>query len=392
MGERAIVIVLDSVGIGELPDSHLYGDEGSNTLKNTALAVGGLYLPNMQKLGLGNIEDIAGVAREKNAIGSYGKMNEKSIGKDTTTGHWEMVGLILENAFPTYPNGFPLDLMERFEKKINCKTIGNKVASGTEIIKELGEEHIRTGFPIVYTSADSVFQIAAHEEIIPLTRLYEICEIAREMLTGNHQVGRVIARPFVGENENFVRTANRHDYSVKPNHNILDIILENKLEVIGIGKIKDIYGGKGVSQSFPTKNNLDGINKINNLLKDDFKGLLFANLVDFDQLFGHRNDPYGYANALAQFDNMLPKIMQNLQPDDLLIITADHGCDPTTPSTDHSREYVPLLAYGHNFKRNVNLGIRDTFADLGQTVAEHLGIKVADDLAGVSFLREISLL
>lgn len=389
MGKKAIVIVLDSVGIGELPDSYLYGDEGSNTLKNTALAVGGLDIPNMQKLGLGNIEDIKGVAKVTNATGNYGKMYEMSKGKDTTTGHWEMVGLILENSFPTYPTGFPEDLIRRFEEKINRKVIGNKVASGTEIIKELGEEHIKTGYPIVYTSADSVFQIAAHEEVIPLPKLYEMCEIAREMLTGNHQVGRVIARPFIGEAGNFVRTANRHDYSVKPNYNILDILLENELEVIGVGKIKDIYGGRGVSQSFPTKNNLDGINQIIDLLKQDFSGLLFANLVDFDQLYGHRNDPYGYAEALAEFDKKLPEIIGALGNDDMLIITADHGCDPTTPSTDHSREYVPLLVYGHNLQANIDLGVRETFADLGQTVAEHLGVEVGADLAGVSFYKEI---
>lgn len=389
MGKKAIVIVLDSVGIGELPDSYLYGDEGSNTLKNTALAVGGLDIPNMQKLGLGNIEEIKGVAKVTNATGNYGKMYEMSKGKDTTTGHWEMVGLILENSFPTYPTGFPEDLIRRFEEKINRKVIGNKVASGTEIIKELGEEHIKTGYPIVYTSADSVFQIAAHEEVIPLPKLYEMCEIAREMLTGNHQVGRVIARPFIGEAGNFVRTANRHDYSVKPNYNILDILLENELEVIGVGKIKDIYGGRGVSQSFPTKNNLDGINQIIDLLKQDFSGLLFANLVDFDQLYGHRNDPYGYAEALAEFDKKLPEIIGALGNDDMLIITADHGCDPTTPSTDHSREYVPLLVYGHNLQANIDLGVRETFADLGQTVAEHLGVEVGADLAGVSFYKEI---
>ncbi|HZJ85280.1 MAG TPA: phosphopentomutase [Syntrophomonadaceae bacterium] len=389
MNKRAIVIVLDSVGIGELPDSHLYGDEGANTLKNTALAVGGLKLPNMQKLGLGNIEEIKGVPPLTNARGNYGKMNEKSVGKDTTTGHWEMMGLILEKSFPTYPDGFPTDVITQYEKLINRKILGNVAASGTEIIKELGAQHIKTGYPIVYTSADSVFQIAAHEEIIPLEELYQICAKAREMLTGEHEVGRVIARPFVGEEGSFVRTANRQDYTVKPAKNILDILLENDLEVLGVGKIKNIYGGRGVSQSFPTENNLDGINRIIKLLQNDFSGLLFANLVDFDQLYGHRNNPVGYANALAEFDERLPQIMANLEEDDILIITADHGCDPTTPGTDHSREYVPLLVYGPSLKTNVNLGIRETFADLGQTVAEHLGVKVDKTLAGVSFYGDV---
>ncbi len=389
MKKRALVIVLDSVGIGELPDSHLYGDEGANTLKNTALAVGGLKLPNMQKLGLGNIEEIKGVPPLPNAKGNYGKMNEKSVGKDTTTGHWEMMGLILEKSFPTYPDGFPPDLIARYEKLINRKILGNVPASGTEIIKELGALHIKTGFPIVYTSADSVFQIAAHEEVIPLAQLYEMCEIARDMLTGEHEVGRVIARPFIGQVGDFTRTASRKDYTVKPARNILDILLENDLQVLGVGKIKNIYGGRGVSQSFPTKNNLDGINRIIGLLQNDFAGLLFANLVDFDQLYGHRNNPEGYANALAEFDEKLPQIMANLKENDILIITADHGCDPTTPGTDHSREYVPLLVYGPNLKTNINLGIRETFADLGQTVAEHLGVKLDESLAGVSFYGEV---
>lgn len=389
MGRRVILIVLDSIGIGELPDSHLFGDEGSNTLKNTALAVGGLNIPNLQRLGLGNIEDIKGVAPSSNAIGNYGKMNERSQGKDTTTGHWELMGLILDKAFPTYPEGFPADLIREYEKLIGRKVIGNKVASGTEIIKELGEEHIKTGYPIVYTSADSVFQIAAHERVIPLTELYDMCEKARNLLTGEHAVGRVIARPFVGVKGDFIRTANRHDYSLIPDKNILNFIVESGHEVIGIGKIKDIYAGSGVSQSFSTQNNLDGINKIIEVQKQDFKGLIFANLVDFDMLYGHRNDPFGYASALEEFDSKLPDIMANLKDEDMLIITADHGCDPTTPSTDHSREYVPLLVYGPKLKSNVNLGIRETFADVGQTVADYLGVEIDANLAGVSFYKEI---
>lgn len=389
MGRRVILIVLDSIGIGELPDSHLFGDEGSNTLKNTALAVGGLNIPNLQRLGLGNIENIKGVAPSSNAIGNYGKMNERSQGKDTTTGHWELMGLILDKAFPTYPEGFPPDLIREYEKLIGRKVIGNKVASGTEIIKELGEEHIKTGYPIVYTSADSVFQIAAHERVIPLTELYDMCEKARNLLTGEHAVGRVIARPFVGVKGDFIRTANRHDYSLIPDKNILNFIVESGHEVIGIGKIKDIYAGSGVSQSFSTQNNLDGINKIIEVQKQDFKGLIFANLVDFDMLYGHRNDPFGYASALEEFDSKLPDIMANLKDEDMLIITADHGCDPTTPSTDHSREYVPLLVYGPKLKSNVNLGIRETFADVGQTVADYLGVEIDANLAGVSFYKEI---
>lgn len=389
MEGRAIIIVLDSMGIGELPDSHLYGDEGSNTLKNTALAVGGLNIPHLQKLGLGNIEAIAGVEPTQKAQGNFGKMNEKSHGKDTTTGHWEMMGQILKKPFPTYPHGFPVDLISAFEVMIGRKVLGNVVASGTEIIKELGPEHMETGFPIVYTSADSVFQIAAHEEVIPLAMLYEMCEKARALLTGEHEVGRVIARPFIGSGGNFKRTANRHDFSAKPIKNVLDYIIEAGQEVIGVGKIKDIYAGQGVSQSFSTENNLDGIKKIRDLLEQDFKGLLFANLVDFDMLYGHRNDPQGYAAAIEEFDKYLPEIIAGLNPDDMLIITADHGCDPTTPSTDHSREYVPLLVYGAGFRGNVNLGIRETFADVGQTVAEYLGVVVGEDLAGVSFLKEI---
>ncbi|HZK44007.1 MAG TPA: phosphopentomutase [Syntrophomonadaceae bacterium] len=385
MRKRAIIIVLDSVGIGELPDSHLFGDEGANTLKNTALAVGGLDLPNLGSLGLGNIEDIKGVEPIANAIGNFGKMNEKSMGKDTTMGHWEMVGIITEKPFPTYPEGFPDELISEYEKIIGCKVIGNKAASGTDIIKELGEEHMLTGSPIVYTSADSVLQIAAHEEIIPLDKQYEMCEKARLFMTGEHEVGRIIARPFVSKNGEFQRTPNRQDYSLEPSQNILDFILENGQEVIGVGKIKDIYAGRGVSRSCPTKNNLDGIKQIKEILKEDFQGLLFANLVDFDQLYGHRNDPHGYAGALKEFDENLPGIMAGLRDDDILIITADHGCDPTTEGTDHSREYVPLLVYGKKLKGNINLGVRETFADMGQTVAEHLGVKVSDNLAGTSF-------
>lgn len=383
MSKRAIVIVLDSVGVGECPDSCVYCDQGCNTLANTAKAVGGLYLPHMQALGLGNIIDIMGVAPVTNPLGAYGKMQEKSPGKDTTTGHWELMGLELRQPFPTYPEGFPAELIARFEQQIGRKTIGNVVASGTEIIKELGPEHIKTGYPIVYTSADSVFQIAAHEEIIPLETLYHYCTIARELLQEEHAVGRVIARPFIGQPGNFVRTANRHDFSKEPDITLLDKIKESSQEVIGIGKIKDIFAGRGVTESHSTINNQDGIDKILQALQKDFNGLLFANLVDFDQLYGHRNDPHGYARALEEFDQRLPEIMKLLGNGDLLLLTADHGCDPTTVSTDHSREYVPLLVYGRELHPGVNLGTRETFADVAATIAEHLGLPY--NLAGESF-------
>ena len=383
MGKRAIVIVLDSMGVGECADSCLYCDQGSNTLANTAKAVGGLNLPHMQTIGLGNILDIMGVAAVTNPVGAYGKMQEKSPGKDTTTGHWELMGLELTQAFPTYPEGFPPELIAQFEQQIGRKTIGNVVASGTEIIKELGPQHMRTGCPIVYTSADSVFQIAAHEEIIPLETLYHYCRVARELLQKEHAVGRVIARPFIGQPGNFVRTANRHDFSKEPDITLLDKVKESGQAVIGIGKIKDIFAGRGVTESHSTVNNQDGIDKILQGLKKDFTGLLFANLVDFDQLYGHRNDPHGYARALEEFDQRLPEITNLLGPQDLFIITADHGCDPTTVSTDHSREYVPLLVYGMELQRGVDLGCRETFADVAATIAEHLGI--AYNLAGKSF-------
>lgn len=388
MAKRAVVIVLDSMGVGECPDSCLYGDQGSNTLANTALAVGGLNMPHLQKLGLGNIVDIKGVPPARNPRAAYGKMQEKSPGKDTTTGHWELMGLVLKQAFPTYPDGFPPEVIQRFEQCIGRKTIGNIVASGTEIIKDMGREHMETGYPIVYTSADSVFQIAAHEDIIPLDTLYHYCRTARELLQGEHGVGRVIARPFVGEPGNFVRTANRHDFSREPDITLLDYIEKNGQKVIGIGKIKDIFAGRGVSESFPTVSNQDGVDKILDAMQKDFSGLLFANLVDFDQLYGHRNNPQGYARALEEFDECLPQIMGKLRPEDLLIITADHGCDPTTISTDHSREYVPLLIYGENLRPGVNLGVRQTFADVAATLSEYLEVP-ADGLAGTSVYSDL---
>lgn len=384
MGKRAIVIVLDSMGAGECADSCLYGDQGSNTLAHTALAVGGLNLPHLQKLGLGNIIDIKGVPPVDLPRAAYGKMQEKSPGKDTTTGHWELMGLVLEQAFPTYPDGFPPELISEFERHIGRKTLGNVVASGTEIIKELGLTHMRTGYPIVYTSADSVFQIAAHEEIIPLETLYQYCRIARNILQGEHAVGRVIARPFIGKPGSFVRTANRHDFSREPDTTVLDHIKINGQMVIGVGKINDIFAGRGISESYPTVDNQDGINKILEILQRDFNGLAFANLVDFDQLYGHRNDPDGYARALEEFDQRLPEILDLLSSEDWLIITADHGCDPTTSSTDHSREYVPLLVYGPGVKSGINLGCRESFADVAATLAEYLEVS-SEKLAGTSF-------
>lgn len=390
MGNRAILIVLDSVGIGAAEDSCLYGDEGSNTLQHTAREVGGLQLPNMQALGLGNLEVLQGVMPVPDARGAYGKMREKSKGKDTTTGHWEMMGIILDKHFPTFPQGFPSDLVNEFEKRIGRKTIGNTVASGTEIIARLGQEHIETGFPIIYTSADSVCQIAAHEEIIPLEELYRICRIARDLLTGDYGVGRVIARPFIGREGDFVRTAHRHDFSLEPAPNILDSITAAHQKVVGVGKIKDIFAGRGITETHSTENNRDGMQKILRVAEEQFNGLIFANLIDFDQLYGHRNDVHGYARALEEFDCWLPELMNAMLPQDVLFITADHGCDPTTPGTDHTREQVPLLVYGKWIKPAVNLGVRSTFADLGQTIAEVLEVKT-DVKTGRSFYGEIRI-
>lgn len=382
--KRAIVIVLDSVGIGELPDAADYGDAGSNTLAHTAEAVGGLDLPNLAGLGLGNIAPILGVGSVENPIGCYGKMAEKSKGKDTTTGHWEMMGVITDKPFPTYPNGFPSELMQRFEQAIGRGTLGNVVASGTEIIKELGEEHVRTGRPIVYTSADSVFQIAAHEDVIPIEELYRICQIARDMLVEPHNVQRVIARPFTGDPGLFKRTERRKDYALEPTgRTLLDAIVGSGGEVVAIGKIEDIYAHRGISKANHTGNNPDGIEATIRAIKSGQGTLLFTNLVDFDMVYGHRNDPQGYAAALGEFDKSIPRILNAMNNHDILFITADHGCDPTTPSTDHSREYVPLLVYGRTIKQGVNLGTRSTFCDLAATLAEMLG--VTESFCGTSF-------
>lgn len=388
---RVVLIVLDSVGIGELPDAALYGDVGSDTIGNIAKIVGNFDLPNLEALGLGNIDNGShGIKISPNAVGNFGKCKERSSGKDTTTGHWEIGGVVLDKAFPTYPKGFPESIIKEFESKIGTKTIANKVASGTAIIEELGDEHVKTGYPIIYTSADSVFQIAAHEDIIPIERLYEMCRIARNMLIGEHALGRVIARPFTGETGKYKRTSNRRDFSLKPiGKTILDFISQSGMDVCAVGKIEDIYAGEGVTSAVHIKNNMEGVDKTIEYMKADNKGLIFTNLVDFDMLYGHRNDVLGYANALKEFDNRLPELLRTLRADDILIITADHGCDPTTPSTDHSREHIPVLCYGEALKKNVDLGVRSSYADIGKTVLELL--KVDGTIAGESFYNEIIL-
>lgn len=380
--------MLDSCGVGELPDAFKYGDQGSNTLSNTAKAVDGLHLPNLQRLGLGNIASISGVEPQKEPLASYGKMAEVSPGKDSTTGHWEMTGVILKTPFPVYPNGFPDELIKGFEKAIGTEVLGNKPASGTEIIKELGEEHLRTSKPIVYTSADSVFQIAAHEEKIPVPRLYEICQIARELLTGENAVARVIARPFVGKPGSFKRTDRRKDFSLPPpEETILDILQKKGVKVVGIGKIQDLFAGRGITRSIHTVDNQDAMDKLTQTLKEEKEGLIFINLVDFDMVWGHRNDVQGFAKGLEDFDRGLEEVLDLLQTYDVLIITADHGCDPTTPSTDHSREYVPLLVFGEKLKKSVNLGTRISFSDVSATLADIFELQGTGK--GESFWREI---
>ncbi|KEH87636.1 phosphopentomutase [Clostridium novyi A str. 4540] len=388
MINRVIWIVLDSVGMGALPDADKYGDVGANTIGNVSKFLGGLKTPNMSKLGLGNIDEIKGIEKVESPIGCYARFKEMSNGKDTTTGHWEMVGINSEQAFPTYPNGFPRDLIEKFEELTGRKVIGNKTASGTEIIKELGEEHVKTGALIVYTSADSVFQIAAHEEVVPLDELYKICEIARNLLTGEHAVARVIARPFEGEVGSFTRTSNRRDFSLVPPYDtVLDNLKKNNLNVMAVGKIEDIFSGKGVTEAVHTKDNMDGVDKTLEYMKEDKKGLIFTNLVDFDMKWGHRNDAEAYGKGIEAFDVRLAEILNEMKDTDVLFITADHGCDPTMPGTDHSREHVPFLAYGKALKENVNLGTRESFADMGQTIAEIFDVEPIRH--GKSFLKEI---
>jgi phosphopentomutase len=384
--KRVIWIVLDSVGIGAMPDAAEYGDVGSDTLGNIALQRT-LHLPNLTDMGLANIRPFHGLPPADRPSGAYGRCALASPGKDTTTGHWEMVGIHLEKPFPLYPDGFPPEVLAPFEARIGRSTLGNKAASGTEIIQELGEEHVKTGSPIVYTSADSVFQIAAHEEVIPLWELYKICETAREILRGPYEVGRVIARPFEGEPGAFRRTTNRKDYAVPPPRGmLLDQLADQKVKVHSVGKIFDVFLGRGITEYDKTKSNADGMAKIIEGMADTKEGLMYVNLVDFDQLYGHRNDVDGYAAALEEVDAWIPTLRASLVEQDLVIFTADHGCDPTTPSTDHSREYVPVLAFGPGVRSGANLGTRATLSDIGQTVAENFGVQISQ---GQSFLSEL---
>jgi phosphopentomutase len=386
--KRVFLIVLDSVGIGEQPDSYKYGDEGSNTIRSISKSKN-FDINMMRKMGIFNIDDIGFETPVENPISAYCKLQEVSMGKDTTTGHWEMSGVISSKPFPTYPNGFPKEIIEEFSKRTGRGVLCNKPYSGTEVIKDYGEEHLKTGDLIVYTSADSVFQIAAHEKIVPLEKLYEYCKIAREILQGEHGVGRVIARPFDGENkDNFFRTKNRHDFSLVPPRTMLNDLMENEKQVIAVGKINDIFAGSGVTLKYHTRDNFEGMDKTYELLSKDFTGLCFVNLVDFDMLYGHRNNVDGYAKAYTEFDKWLEKFVPQMQDTDVLMITADHGCDPATPSTDHSREYIPLLIYGKNIKP-VNLKIRQTFADIGKTIDDMFGIN--SEIKGTSFLEEIEV-
>jgi phosphopentomutase len=387
--DRVVWVVLDSVGIGALPDAADYGDVGRTTLGHIAESRP-LNLPNLVRLGLANIAPLQHLEAVTAPLGAYGKGATHSPGKDTTTGHWEMAGVWLDQAFPVYPNGFPREVIEEFERLIGRGTIGNKPASGTEIIKELGEEHVRSGKPIVYTSGDSVFQIATHEDVIPIADLYRMCEIARRLLDGPHRVGRVIARPFTGPPGHFVRTSRRHDYAVDPPKPMLmDVLADRGVPVFGIGKIHDIYNGRGVKDYVTTKDNIDGMEKLTTAVRERKSGLIFCNLVDFDMLYGHRKDVEGFAKSLEEFDRLLRPFLQLLGRSDLLIVTADHGCDPDPrwATTDHSREYVPILAYSPASGAGVNLGIRDTLADMGQTIAENFGGVIPH---GKSFLKEIA--
>jgi len=385
---RIIWIVLDSVGIGAMPDAPAFGDPpGADTLGNLA-RLGGLRLPNLAQLGLGNIKPLAGIPPDPSPWGAFGRCTLASPGKDTTTGHWEMAGIHLDKPFPLYPLGFPPEIMDEFERRIGRRSLGNRAASGTEIVKELGAEHLRTGSPIVYTSADSVFQVAAHEEVIPLWELYKICETAREILTGPHEVGRVIARPFVGAPGQFTRTANRHDYAVPPPADmLLDRLDGHGVEVYGVGKIFDIFLGRGIRRTAKTRDNADGMARTLEAMSALAEGLIFVNLVDFDQQCGHRNDAAGYRAALEQLDAWLPEFMATMRAGDLAVFTADHGCDPTVPGTDHTREYVPLLAAGPGARGGVDLGLRGSLSDIGQTVAANFGVSIAH---GESFLEQIS--
>ncbi|HRQ53029.1 MAG TPA: phosphopentomutase [Ignavibacteriaceae bacterium] len=382
------IIVLDGVGVGELPDADLYGDKGSNTLGNISNTVNGLNLPNLQKLGLGNVISIKGVSKSDNPLASFGKMSEQSKGKDSTTGHWELSGLFVDTNFDYFPNGFPKIITDKFLKITGYNGfLGNKAASGTEIIKELGDEHVKTGFPIIYTSADSVFQIAAHQDVIPLDKLYEICDKTRnQVLIDPLKVGRVIARPFIGKSGSYERTVYRKDYSLDPpSETILDLLQKNNINTVAIGKINDLFNYRGISIQVKSKSNKEGFEQLIKASNEHQNSLIFINLVDFDVYFGHRNDVKGFAQALKEFDDFLPELLDNLHSTDRVIFTADHGNDPTTPSTDHSREYVPVLYFGKN-KIAKDLGVRKTFADVGKTAADFFNIK--NDLKGISFLNE----
>lgn len=399
---RVFLVVLDSLGIGRAPDAALFGDEGTNTLASIALS-DRFEIPNLTRLGLLSIPGVAGdiverrgdgkaTALPQKPEGAFGRLTERSNGKDTTIGHWEIAGIVSPTPLPVYPNGFPDEVISEFERRVGRKVLCNRPYSGTEVIREYGREHIGTGALIVYTSADSVFQIAAHEEIVPIQELYRYCEIAREVLSGEHAVGRVIARPFVGEYPDYVRTSNRHDYSLPPPApTILDLLSDKGADVISIGKIFDIFAGKGITSSIRTSGNADGVGRLIDAMKNDFAGLCFINLVDFDSKYGHRNDVDGYAGALSEFDRALPDILSGLRVGDLLLITADHGCDPGNPSTDHSRETVPLLAGGPGVRSGADIGIRESFADIAMTIAEYLGVKeeASGVLAGTSFFKEI---
>lgn len=388
--KKTLLIILDGVGFGELPDAGDYDDQGSNTLANTALAVGGLTLPHLASFGLGNIGSLTGVPPVAAPRASYGKMVEVSKGKDSTTGHWELAGVITERQFPTFPYGFPGSLMQTFLKVTGCTGyLGNKTASGTAIIAELGEEHVKTGAPIVYTSADSVFQIAAHEEVIPLPQLYDICQRTRDgVCIGDFAVSRVIARPFVGPPGKFTRTGNRRDFSlVPPRKTLLDLLLDAGIRTVGIGKVDDLFAGRGLDSSYHSRTNAEGVEAVVREARGMASGMIVANLGDFDTLYGHRNDPQGFARALSAFDREVPRIVETLGAEDMLFITADHGNDPVTPSTDHSREYVPLLAFSKSKHQGVNLGIRASFADVGKTIAEYYDLR--NSLAGQSFLAMV---
>lgn len=387
MKKRAILVILDSVGAGEAPDAYLFGDVGANTIGHVARDYD-LKIPELEKLGLGHIDGLH-LEKRTDAKGAYGKMQEKSMGKDTTTGHWEITGIELKQAFPSFPNGFPEAFIKRFEEKIGRKTIGNKVASGTVILDELGEEHIKTGYPIVYTSADSVFQIACHEDVIPLPELYAMCQTAREMLTGDLAVGRVIARPFIGEKAgSFKRTGGRRDYSLlPPARTVLDALKEAGKDVLAVGKIEDIFANQGITESNHAAGNTACIKAMFDYLERDFDGLLFVNLVDFDMIYGHRRDVEGYAKALEEFDAVLPRIKDSMHEQDILFISADHGCDPTFKGTDHTREYVPILAWHKGMERAIPLGIRHGFADLAATISHYFDLK--DRFGAKSFLEEL---